>query len=71
MEEHRNTKKALEEQKASTDAEHKFLLAERSRTYDLIKKIGSLKGEIHDRDMTIMELKAKLYDLMTAGKEAQ
>ena len=71
MEEHRSTKKALEEQKVSTDAEHKFLLAERSRTSDLTKKIESLKGEVHDRDMTIMELKAKLYDLMIAGKEAQ
>ena len=28
------------------------------------KKIGQLEAEVHDRDMTIMELKAKLYDLM-------
>lgn len=32
------------------------------------EKISSLEAEVHDRDMTIMELKAKLYDLMTAGE---
>ena len=28
------------------------------------KKLVHLEAEVHDRDMTIMELKAKLYDLM-------
>ena len=28
-----------------------------------------MKAEIHDRDMTIMELKAKLYDLLVERKE--
>lgn len=59
MAEHSNTKKALEEQRVSTDAEHKFLLAERGKRIDQWEKIESLKADIHDRDMTIMELKAK------------
>ena len=69
MAEHLNTKKALEEQRVSTDAEHKFLLAEKGKRIEQGEKIESLKAEIHDRDMTIMELKAKLYDLMVERKE--
>ena len=34
------------------------------------KKIGQLEAEVHDRDMTIMELKARLYDLLV-NKEVQ
>lgn len=70
MAEHSNTKKALEEQRVSTNAEHKFLLAERGKRVEQGEKIESLKAEIHDRDMTIMELKAKLYDLLVERKEA-
>lgn len=69
MAEHSNTKKALEEQRVSTDAEHKFLLAERGKRIEQGEKIESLKAEIHDRDMTIMELKARLYDLLVERKE--
>ena len=69
MAEHSNTKKALEEQRVSTDAEHKSLLAERAKRIEQSDKIESMKAEIHDRDMTIMELKAKLYDLLVERKE--
>ncbi len=33
------------------------------------KEIDRLEAEVHDRDMTIMELKAKLYDLMAEKEE--
>ena len=64
MAEHSKTKEALKEQRISTDAEHKFLLIERGKRSEQGEKIRSLEAELHDRDMTIMELKAKLYDLM-------
>ena len=38
------------------------------RSGGALKEIDRLEAELHDCDMTIMELKAKLYDLMT-GKE--
>ena len=44
------------EHKARTDAVRAKLEAN--------EKIEQLEAEVHDRDMTIMELKAKLYDLM-------
>ena len=62
--EHSKTREVLKEQKISTDAEHKFLLIERGKRVEQGEKIRSLEAEVHDRDMTIMELKAKLYDLM-------
>ena len=68
MSEHSKTKEALKEQEISTDAEHKFLLIERGKRVEQAEKISSLEAEVHDRDMTIMELKAKLYDL-TVGKK--
>lgn len=70
MKQHKNTQKALEDQKATTDAEHQSRLAETAEKLALKDKCEKLGAELHDRDMTIMELKAKLYDLMTAGKEA-
>lgn len=54
----------LKEQKISTDAEHKFLLIERGKRSAQVEKIRSLEAMLHDRDMTVMELKAKLYDMM-------
>ena len=68
MAEHSKTKEALKEQKISTDAEHKFLLVERGKRSEQGDKIRSLEAGVHDRDMTIMELKAKLYDLLV-GKD--
>lgn len=54
----------VKEQKISTDAEHKFLLIERGKRSEQVEKIRSLEAMLHDRDMTVMELKAKLYDMM-------
>lgn len=54
----------LKEQKISTDAEHKFLLIERGKRVEQGEKIRSLEAMLHDRDMTVMELKAKLYDMI-------
>ena len=31
---------------------------------DLKEKVSNLEAEVHYQNMTIMELKAKLYDLM-------
>lgn len=70
MSEHSDTKKALEEQKTSADAEHKLLIIERGNRIEQSEKIRELEAELHDRDMTIMELKAKLYDMMVMQKDA-
>lgn len=67
--EHSKTKEVLKEQRISTDAEHKFLLIERGKRREQGEKIRSLEAELHDRDMTIMELKAKLYDLMVKKED--
>lgn len=64
MVEHSKTKEALKEQKISTDAEHKFLLIEKGKRVEQGEKIRSLEAMLHDRDMTVMELKAKLYDMI-------
>ena len=49
--------------------EHKKRLEEVSRRIDAENKVEHLESEVYDRDLTIMELKAKLYDLMV--KEAK
>lgn len=61
MSEHSTTKKALEN-------EHKAVLNERSQVCELKAKVACLESFRHENNMTIMELKAKLYDLMTAGE---
>lgn len=53
----------------ATVQEHKMRLDETAEKLDAQKEIERLKAELHDRDMAIMELKAKLYDLMV--KEEQ
>ena len=68
MAEHSETKEALHEQIQRTEEEHQKVLSERSSVCELKAKVVRLESEAHDRDMTIMELKAKLYDLMTAGE---
>lgn len=68
MAEHSKTKEALHEQIQRTEEEHQKVLSERSSVCELKAKVVCLEPEVHDRDMTIMELKAKLYDLMTAGE---
>lgn len=47
--------------------EHKARLAETSAKLEAEEKVRKLEAELHDRDMTIMELKAKLYDQMMKG----
>ena len=68
MAENSETKEALHEQIQRTEEEHQKVLSERSSVCELKAKVVCLESEVHDRDMTIMELKAKLYDLMTAGE---
>lgn len=48
----------------ATAQEHKARLEETAEKLDAQKEIERLQAELHDRDMAVMELKAKLYDLM-------
>lgn len=66
MRDHSDTKKALKEQFQKTQEQHQLVLDERRRANDAETKALHLEDEIHDRDMQIMELKAKLYDMMMA-----
>lgn len=52
-------------------SEHKAVLEERKRACDLEAEVNRLKAKLHDAKMNEMELKARLYDLMVAGKEAK
>jgi len=54
----------LETSKAEVKAEHEARLAATSNELKALKETGRLGAELHSRDMEIMELKAKLYDLM-------
>ena len=65
--EHEGVKELQAKLKAEKE-EHQKVLSERSSVCELKAKVVCLESEVHDRDMTIMELKAKLYDLMTAGE---
>lgn len=55
----------LEASKAEVKAEHESRLAATASELKAQKEIDRLGAELHFRDMEIMELKAKLYDLMT------
>ncbi len=66
MRDHSATKKALQEQVQKTQEQHQLVLDERRKANDAEIKALHLESEIHDRDMQIMELKAKLYDMMMA-----
>lgn len=57
--------KELEHVKSDLIQEHNERLNATTAELGARKKIDLLEAEVHDRDMTIMELKAKLYDLMT------
>lgn len=57
--------RALETSRAEVKAEHEARLAATSNELKALKETGRLGAELHSRDMEIMELKAKLYDLMT------
>lgn len=54
----------LEASKAEVKAEHEARLAAVSSELKAQKEIDRLGAELHFKDMEIMELKAKLYDLM-------
>lgn len=56
--------------KTERDQEHKARLEATEAELAAQKKIDRLEGDVYVRDMEIMELKAKLYDLMVA-KEAK
>lgn len=70
----RGSCKTLEQevsQKAEEAAkEHRLRLEETSEKLGLKGDVEKLRAELHDRDMAIMELKAKLYDLLVERKEA-
>lgn len=70
----RGSCKTLEQevlQKAEEAAkEHRLRLEETYKKLGLKEDVEKLQTELHDRDMTIMELKAKLYDLLAEQKEA-
>ena len=69
MRDHADTKKALKDQVQKTQEQHQLVLDERRRANDAESKSLYLESEIHDRDAKIMELKAKLYDMMTEGQK--
>lgn len=51
------------------EQEHERRLEETNARMKAGEEVGRLAAELHDRDMEIMELKAKLYDLMMKGEE--
>ena len=65
MQEHVVTKNALKAQVGKTEDEHKRYLEESRATAKEAENVKRLEAEVHDLNMQIMELKAKLYDLMT------
>lgn len=65
MKDHSSTKKALKEQLDKTAEEHERYLKANHDAATKAETINQLEAEIHDLNMKIVELKAKLYDLMT------
>ena len=65
----RNDLSLLENQvttsRAEVKAEHEARLAETAEKLKAQKEIDRLNGELHSKDMEILMLKARLYDLMT------
>lgn len=64
MDDNKQKDKKIAELQMQIDQEHEMRLAEIATALDSSKKVSRLAAEVHDRDMTIMELKAELYDLM-------
>ena len=58
------TKEQLAKAMEDVRKEHENVLNERSKVIKLERELEMLSSELHDREMTIIELKAKLYDLM-------
>lgn len=52
------------------EQEHKTRLDETSARLQSQKQVETIKADLHDAKMNEMELKAKLYDLITVEKEA-
>lgn len=44
--------------------EHQLRMDASFENVDLKQRVSALQADVHDRDMTIMSLKAELYDLM-------
>lgn len=63
-EEKQELKKAVKDLKSQLDLEHGIRLGETRQKLEIDEKLGKLAAELHDANMTIMELKAKLYDLI-------
>lgn len=70
----RSSRKDLEERMGylaeDVKTEHDLLLAETSEKLKLKEEVERLQAELHYRDMEVMKLKSKLYDLLIDGKEA-
>jgi len=64
-EENKKLKKDVRDLKGKLEKEHAIRLGETRQKLEIDEKVGKLAAELHDRDMTIMELKSKLYDLIT------
>ena len=61
-----------EELRTSRDevrSEHEVRLAETSDKLKAQKEIDRLSAELHDKNMEVMELKAKLYDMMVKEED--
>lgn len=58
------TRGELASEKEMAELEHRATLDERARNVKLTESLNKLEAELHEREMKIMELKAKLYDLM-------
>lgn len=65
-----NLHEKLTESKAEVKAEHEARLTETSEKLRAQAEIDRLNGELHSKEMEIMELKARLYDLLV-GKEGE
>lgn len=57
-------RKSIAAREDDVSTEHRMRLEETSRRIDAEDACKTLEVEIHDRDMKIMELKAKLYDMI-------
>lgn len=57
---------AIDGLKRDIEGEHNRRLEAENEMGAANKKLVHLEAEVHDRDMTIMELKARLYDLLVA-----
>lgn len=57
-------KQEIHRLKGEFKLEHEIRLAATAETVSLKGEVNRLQVELHDRDMTIMELKAELYDYM-------